>query len=88
MAAVGSNSNFKVIIAGGGIGGLTLASALEKAGVDYVLLEKRNIAPRLGTSITSLPCTTIVSGATDPCLLVQRPGFAMAISLRCTPKPS
>lgn len=51
---------FKVIIAGGGIGGLTLASALEKAGVDYVLLEKRDIAPELGASITSLPCTTIV----------------------------
>lgn len=53
-------SNFKVIIAGGGIGGLTLASALEKAGVDYVLLEKRDIAPELGASITSLPCTTLV----------------------------
>lgn len=56
----GSSHNFKVIIAGGGIGGLTLASALDKAGVDYVLLEKRGIAPRLGASITSLPCTTIV----------------------------
>lgn len=53
-------SKFKVIIVGGGIGGLTLASALEKAGVDYVLLEKRDIAPDLGASITSLPCTTVV----------------------------
>lgn len=53
-------SQFKVIIAGGGIAGLTLASALEKAGVDYVLLEKRDIAPDLGASITSLPCTTVV----------------------------
>lgn len=59
-AAAVPDSRFKVIIAGGGIGGLTLASALEKAGVDYVLLEKRDIAPRLGASITSLPCTTIV----------------------------
>lgn len=53
-------SQFKVVIAGGGIAGLTLASALEKAGVDYVLLEKRDIAPDLGASITSLPCTTVV----------------------------
>ncbi|KAI1270107.1 hypothetical protein F5Y18DRAFT_434536 [Xylariaceae sp. FL1019] len=42
---------FKVIIAGGGVIGLTLANALEKAGIDYVLLEKRTIAPDLGASI-------------------------------------
>lgn len=56
-----SSSPFKVVIAGGGIGGLTLASALDKAGVDFVLLEKRrDVAPRRGASITSLPCTTVV----------------------------
>ncbi|KAG9665381.1 FAD/NAD(P)-binding domain-containing protein, partial [Aureobasidium melanogenum] len=42
----------KVIIAGGGIAGLTLANALEQANVDYVLLERRNeIAPQVGASI-------------------------------------
>lgn len=43
---------FRVIIAGGGISGLTLANALEKAGIDYVLLEARGtIAPQVGASI-------------------------------------
>ncbi|KAF2967549.1 hypothetical protein GQX73_g6060 [Xylaria multiplex] len=44
-------NNFKVIIAGGSIVGLTLANALERAGIDFVLLEKREIAPDLGASI-------------------------------------
>ena len=43
---------FRVIIAGGGISGLTLANALEKANIDYVLLEARDtIAPQVGASI-------------------------------------
>jgi 2-polyprenyl-6-methoxyphenol hydroxylase-like FAD-dependent oxidoreductase len=43
---------FQVIIAGGGVAGLTLANALEKAGIDYVLLEARDdIAPKVGASI-------------------------------------
>jgi 2-polyprenyl-6-methoxyphenol hydroxylase-like FAD-dependent oxidoreductase len=47
-----SNSNFKVIIVGGGISGLTLANALERADVDYVVLEGRGeIAPCVGASI-------------------------------------
>jgi 2-polyprenyl-6-methoxyphenol hydroxylase-like FAD-dependent oxidoreductase len=46
---------FKVIIAGGGVVGLTLANVLEKAGIDYVLLEKRDIAPNLGLSIVICP---------------------------------
>lgn len=45
---------FKVIIAGGSVVGLTLANALEKAGVDYVVLEKRDIAPQVGASISVL----------------------------------
>ncbi|KAK8050977.1 FAD-dependent monooxygenase paxM [Apiospora rasikravindrae] len=53
-------SDFKVIIAGGSVAGLTLANALEKAGVDYVLLEKRDIAPELGFALLILPCTTVV----------------------------
>ncbi|KAF3040702.1 hypothetical protein E8E12_005945 [Didymella heteroderae] len=47
-----TTSGFQVIIVGGGIAGLTLANALEKAGIDYMLLEARdNIAPTVGASI-------------------------------------
>lgn len=51
---------FKVIIAGGSVSGLTLANALERAGVDFVLLEKRDIAPIKGQTIFVLPCTALV----------------------------
>ncbi|KAI1171045.1 FAD/NAD(P)-binding domain-containing protein [Nemania sp. FL0916] len=47
-------NSFKVIIAGGGVVGLTLANALERAGIDFILLEKRRIAPDLGASISLL----------------------------------
>ncbi|ENH71781.1 Zeaxanthin epoxidase, chloroplastic [Fusarium oxysporum f. sp. cubense race 1] len=41
-----------VIIAGGGISGLSLASMLERAGIRYVLLESHDkIAPQVGASI-------------------------------------
>ena len=42
---------FKVLIAGGSLTGLTLALALEKAGIDWELFEKGDIAPQLGASI-------------------------------------
>ncbi|KAI1302251.1 hypothetical protein F5Y03DRAFT_362187 [Xylaria venustula] len=48
-------NSFKVIIAGGSVVGLTMANALERAGIDYILLEKREIAPNLGASISLLP---------------------------------
>ncbi|KAL7266215.1 hypothetical protein RUND412_011248, partial [Rhizina undulata] len=48
--------NFKVIIAGGSITGLTLAHALDRAGVDFVVLEgHEDIAPQVGASIGLLP---------------------------------
>lgn len=47
---------FRVIIAGGGIAGLTLANALEKANINYVLLEARDtITPQVGASIGFFP---------------------------------
>ncbi|KAH8719235.1 FAD binding domain protein [Phaeosphaeriaceae sp. PMI808] len=47
---------FRVIIGGGGIAGLTLANSLEKAGIDYTLLEARDtISPRFGASIGFTP---------------------------------
>lgn len=45
---------FRVLIAGGSVTGLVLANALEKAGIDYLVLEKREIAPMLGASISIL----------------------------------
>ena len=43
---------FKVVIVGGGVGGLALALTLTKAGIDYVLLEAHpEIAPDAGASI-------------------------------------
>ncbi|XXG99506.1 hypothetical protein Hte_005845 [Hypoxylon texense] len=46
--------SFRIIIAGGGIAGLTLANALDKAGIDFIVLEKYEIAPQLGASICML----------------------------------
>lgn len=47
---------FKVVIAGGSVSGLTLANALEKFNIDYILLEAYpSIAPQVGASIGMLP---------------------------------
>ncbi|KAL4928079.1 FAD-dependent oxidoreductase [Aspergillus undulatus] len=46
---------FKVIIAGGSVAGLSLALALERAGIDYELFEKGQFAPQLGASIGFYP---------------------------------
>lgn len=44
--------HFRVIISGGGIAGLVLANALQLAGIDFLILERRNtIAPQVGASI-------------------------------------
>jgi 2-polyprenyl-6-methoxyphenol hydroxylase-like FAD-dependent oxidoreductase len=53
--------SFKVIIAGGGISGLSLANMLQKNGIDYILLEAYpDIAPQVGASIGLLPHGTRV----------------------------
>lgn len=50
------NEDFKIIIAGGGIAGLTLANMLEKFDIQYVLLEAYSaIAPPVGASIGLFP---------------------------------
>ena len=47
-----NSSGFRVIIAGGGVAGLTLANCLQNAEIDYLLLEARNTAtPEVGASI-------------------------------------
>lgn len=51
-----SNKPFTVLIAGGGIAGLTLANMLEKVGINYLILEgHREMAPQVGASIGILP---------------------------------
>ena len=51
-----SKSTFRIIIAGGGVAGLTLANALERANIDYLLLEAGDqIAPLAGASIAVQP---------------------------------
>jgi len=56
MAVLEKANNFRVIIAGGGIAGLTLANALQHADIDYVLLEARGlVAPQVGASIGLFP---------------------------------
>lgn len=50
------SSNFKVVIIGGGIGGLTLAISLQHAGIDFVVVEKgKCLDPQVGASIGILP---------------------------------
>ncbi|KAF9888702.1 hypothetical protein FE257_008460 [Aspergillus nanangensis] len=51
-----SASEFKVIIVGGSIAGLTLAHCLHRAKIKHVVLEKgADIAPQLGASIGIMP---------------------------------
>ncbi|KAK2877272.1 hypothetical protein FQN49_001277 [Arthroderma sp. PD_2] len=47
---------FKVVIVGGSVSGLTLAHCLDRAGIDYILLEKHHsIHPQIGASLGILP---------------------------------
>lgn len=56
---------FKVIIVGGGVGGLTLAHCLDRAGIDYLLLDKHPIAPAWGASITIHPSSARILDQLD-----------------------
>jgi 2-polyprenyl-6-methoxyphenol hydroxylase-like FAD-dependent oxidoreductase len=50
------NDNFKVVIIGDSIAGLTLAHALSHRGIDFIVLEgHRDIAPCVGVSLCLLP---------------------------------
>ncbi|KAK1472557.1 FAD binding domain-containing protein [Colletotrichum tamarilloi] len=50
------SKDFTVLIAGGGIAGLTLANLLERVGINYLILEGyREMAPQVGASIGILP---------------------------------
>lgn len=67
---------FKVVIIGAGVSGLTLALSLEKAGIDYVVLDKHPVAPAWGASITIHPL-----GAR----IVDQLGCLDAFDKQCTP---
>jgi 2-polyprenyl-6-methoxyphenol hydroxylase-like FAD-dependent oxidoreductase len=48
--------SFRVIIAGGGPAGLTAAHSLSKAGIDFVVLERRpEVLEDVGASLVILP---------------------------------
>jgi len=53
---MGVKSDFKVMIGGGSIAGLTLANMLQLYDIDFVVLEAYpDIAPQVGASIGMLP---------------------------------
>lgn len=67
---------FKVVIVGAGVAGLTLAHSLEKANIDYVLLDKGVVAPPWGISITIHP---------NGCRILHQIECLDAMSDQCTP---
>lgn len=46
----------QVIVVGGGWAGIAMALALERANIDYILLEKGDFAPQLGASVVVAGC--------------------------------
>jgi 2-polyprenyl-6-methoxyphenol hydroxylase-like FAD-dependent oxidoreductase len=55
-ATVSTSTPFRVIVVGGGVAGLTASHCLQKAGIDHVVLERRDVvAPSEGASIAIYP---------------------------------
>ncbi|KAK8012296.1 FAD/NAD(P)-binding domain-containing protein [Apiospora marii] len=67
---------FKVIIVGGGVAGLSLAHCLEKANIDYTILDKGVIAPEWGTSISIHP---------NGCRILDQLGVLEEAEKHCVP---
>ncbi|KAK2612306.1 FAD-dependent monooxygenase dep2 [Conoideocrella luteorostrata] len=68
------SSEFKVIIVGAGVTGLTLAHCLAKAGINFVLLDKGVVAPSFGTTITLQP---------HGCRILHQLGCLDAVLAKC-----
>lgn len=79
MDGISKDGVFKVIIVGAGVGGLTLAHALHKAGIDYVVLDKHPVAPAWGASITIHPSASRI---------LHQIGCLDAVANRCEPMTS
>jgi 2-polyprenyl-6-methoxyphenol hydroxylase-like FAD-dependent oxidoreductase len=77
---------FRIIVAGGGLVGLTTAHILSKAGIDFVVLEQHdNVTPYLGSLLSIMPSTLRVIDQLDlldtfneHCDMVQRLHFFRA----------
>lgn len=71
-----ASKKLKVTIVGGGIGGLSLANMFEKAGIDYIVLEKAATIRALGSSL-GLDASTLrvveQLGLLDDFLKVSKP---------------
>ncbi|KAL2190303.1 hypothetical protein L209DRAFT_169644 [Thermothelomyces heterothallicus CBS 203.75] len=75
---------FRIVIVGGGVAGLTLANALEQAGVDYVLLERRDeVAPQVGASIGVFPNGARVSAGRFRSVFFHPLCATRSCSVRC-----
>ena len=64
----------KVIIVGAGLGGLTLGLLLEKAGVDYTILERASTVKPLGMMVDrylTLLCLTFFLNLTNDYLAIS-----------------
>lgn len=58
--------SFRIIVAGGGLVGLTTAHILSKAGIDFVVLEQHdNVTPYLGSLLSIMPSTLRVIDQLD-----------------------
>lgn len=58
--------SFRIIVAGGGLVGLTTAHILSKAGIDFVVLEQHdNVTPYLGSLLSIMPSTMRVLDQLD-----------------------
>lgn len=52
---VNNEAPFRVIVVGAGVAGLTASHGLQRAGIDHVILEKGEVAPPEGASISIYP---------------------------------
>ncbi|TAQ86977.1 hypothetical protein B7494_g4680 [Chlorociboria aeruginascens] len=72
----GETKPFRVIVVGAGVGGLTSAHALSRANINYVVLERGQIAPPYGASIGIYP---------QGSRILEQIGVLKAVTDQCTP---